>query len=182
MGRPKKYNTEEERLAVKREYNAKRYQEKRDKILAQSAERYKQNRDKILAQGAERYKQNKEKIIARQTEYQKNNKDKIREQKAEYHSTPKGRAISLVAAYRKADKKYNRGECTLTPEWVVDNVFSGQVCHYCGETDWIKLGVDRKDSSLPHTPENCVPCCKACNQKKGTTEYDEFMRRIGKIA
>lgn len=91
------------------------------------------------------------------------------------------RAKGLINTYRKADKNYNRGECTLDAQWVVDNVFSGQVCCYCGESDWHKLGCDRKDSSLPHTPENCVPCCLYCNLKKSTIPYDEFMRRIGKI-
>ena len=180
MGK-KTYKTEEERIAVKREYNAKRYQEKRDKILAQQAERYKQNKDKILAQRAERYKQNKDKILAKQAEYRKNNKDKIREQKAEYHSTPKGRAISLLSDYRKKDRKFNRGDCTIDAQWIVDNIFT-QSCHYCGETDWKKLGCDRKDSSLPHTPENVVCSCWDCNHKKNKTPYEEFMRMIGKIA
>lgn len=107
--------------------------------------------------------------------------EKVKQRQKHSRSTPNGRAGNLVSAYRQKDKKYNRGECTLTPEWIVDNVFSGQVCHYCGESDWTKLGVDRIDNTKPHTPDNVVVCCGECNLKKARCEYDEFMRLIGKV-
>ena len=122
-----------------------------------------------------------DKIRAQVTEYRKNNRDKIRAQVKEYNSTPKGRAYYLLNAYRREDKAKNRGECTLTKEWIIDNIFSGQCCHYCGKTDWHELGCDRIDNSLPHTPDNVVPCCWECNNKKHTTPYDEFMKLIGKV-
>ena len=115
------------------------------------------------------YQNNKEKIAAYHAEYD-----------AEYHSSPLGRATNILGNYRHADKLYNRGECTITPDWIVENIFS-QPCHYCGRTDWYELGCDRIDNSLPHTPDNVVPCCCECNKKRGTTPYDEFMKLIGKI-
>lgn len=162
MSGKKKYKTEEERKAARREIS-RRWREKNAEYNAE----YQQN--------------NKEKIAKQRAEYRKNNKEKIAEQNAEYRSTKYGRANNLLGGYRREDKKHNRGECTLTAEWIFDNVFSGQSCVYCGESDWMKLGCDRKDSSLPHTPENCVPCCKHCNDKKNTTPYDQFMRLIDKI-
>ena len=36
-------------------------------------------------------------------------------------------------------------------------------------------GVDRKDSSLPHTIENCLPCCWLCNKTKRKTSDIEFI-------
>lgn len=97
----------------------------------------------------------------------------LKEYKAEYNKTPMGRAVYLVNSYQKADKKYNRGECTLTAQWIIDNIFN-KPCHYCGETDWRKMGCDRIDNSLPHTPENVVPCCFECNSKRGRKSYEEF--------
>ena len=91
-----------------------------------------------------------------------------------------GRAEYLETNYKRLDKESNRGESTITAEWIVENIFT-QPCHYCGETDWKKLGCDRINNTLPHTPENVVPCCGKCNVKKGTIKYDEFMRMIGKI-
>lgn len=44
-------------------------------------------------------------------------------------------------------------------------------------------GVDRVDSKLGYTPENCVPCCKQCNFAKGSMSYDEFIAwRDGLVA
>ena len=140
MGRPKKYNTEEERKAARKEWN-KRWREA--------------NAVKVK-------------------EYQKR-------WIAEYRNTPMGRAIHLVSCYKRNDKKYNRGECTLTPKWVVDNIFN-KPCHYnCGETDWTKLGCDRIDNSKPHTPDNVVPCCEECNKKRGTMNYEEFLMSLSGI-
>lgn len=165
MGK-RKYNTEEERKAAQREYSKQYYQNNKEKLAKQMAERYKQKKDEILVQ---------------QAEYRKNNRDKIQAKNTKYRLTPKGRAVNLLhASYKKADKKYNRGECTLTADWIIENIFS-QPCHYCGETDWTKMGCDRIDNSLPHTPENCVPCCEHCNELKGTRPYDEFMRLIKKV-
>lgn len=150
MGRPRKYQTEEERIAAKRE----------------SRRRWRKANPEYQA---EYYQNNKEKIAEQKAEYQ-----------AEYRSTPKGRAGSLLSIYKQSDKRYNRGECTLTADWIVENIFS-QYCHYCGETDWKELGCDRIDNNLPHTPDNVVPCCCECNKKRGTTPYDEYMKMIKKL-
>ena len=79
-----------------------------------------------------------------------------------YISKPSGRANNLLTSYRREDKKYNRGECTLTAEWIVEHIFT-QPCAHCGESDWRKIGCNRLDNSLPHTPDNVEPCCKHCN-------------------
>lgn len=88
-----------------------------------------------------------------------------REANAKFRSTKYGRAINLLKDYSRLDRKYNRGECTLTPEWIVQNIFSGQCCAHCGETDWRKLGCNRLDNNLPHTPSNIEPCCWECNRE-----------------
>ena len=88
-----------------------------------------------------------------------------------------GRASYLVGSYRQSDKLCNRGECTLTPEWIIDNIFTSK-CHWCGETDWNKLGCDRIDNDKPHTPDNVNPCCDKCNKKRGTKTYEEFLEII----
>lgn len=177
MKRIRKYNTEEERKAARRESQRKYYQNNKEKILERHADYYQNNKEKI----AEYYQNNKEKITERKIEYYQNNKEKILEQIAAYRLTPFGRASNLVGTYKQNDERYNRGECTLTPEWIVEHIFN-EPCHYCGKPDWHELGCDRIDNSLPHTPDNVVPCCWECNIKKQKTPYDEYMRLIGKIA
>lgn len=170
MGRPRKYLTEEERKAAERESRRRWYHNNKEKIAE-----YK------VVYNAEYRQANKEHIAEYWAEWLQNNKEKRAEYQAEYRSTPLGRAIYLLDNYKRNDKDANRGECTLTPEWIVENIFS-QPCHYCGKTDWHELGCDRIDNSLPHTPDNVVPCCWECNNKKQKTPYDEFMKLIGKIA
>lgn len=175
MGKSK-YNTEEERKAAMKEYNAKRYQEHREKILAQHAE-WRKNNPKY---NTNYYKDHKAERDEYNAEYYKSHKNEKSEWSTKYHSTQKGRAINLVNNYRYVDKKYKREECTLTPEWVIDNIFS-KPCHYCGESDWTKMGCDRIDNTKSHTPDNVVPCCLECNLKRNNKTYDEFMRLIKKV-
>ena len=73
---------------------------------------------------------------------------------------------------------------------------SQKICEYCGgfqsnsvniaNTDrnssqyakdngkFLYNGLDRIDSNLPHTKENCVPCCKHCNYAKRDRTLEEF--------
>jgi hypothetical protein len=69
-------------------------------------------------------------------------------------------------------------------------------CHYCGAApnnkqnaasedkkssqyakdngDFIYNGLDRIDSNLPHTMDNCVPCCWICNRAKCAMTSEDF--------
>lgn len=42
-------------------------------------------------------------------------------------------------------------------------------------------GVDRLDSSIGYTTENCVPCCSTCNRMKGTMSVEDFIAHIERI-
>ena len=53
-------------------------------------------------------------------------------------------------------------------------------CIYCGRYD-NPNGIDRLDSSVGHTKENCVPCCRRCNQMKWDMSLDEFKEHISLI-
>lgn len=142
MGRPRKYQTEEERKEAHRA----------------SCTKWRENHKDYNA------------------EWRKNHKAENTIRKAEYKRTQIGRASTLISSYKHEDKKYGSGESTLTTEWIVTNVFSGQKCWYCGESDWHELGVDRIDNTLPHTPDNIVPCCAECNKKKARRTYDEWLK------
>ena len=160
MNRIKKYNTEEERKAAQKEA-IKRWWAAHPSYWA---EYYQNNKEKL----AEYRQNNKEKKAKYNTEYYQNNKEKIAKKQAEYHveyqSTPKGRAVNLVGTYKQEDNKYNRGECTLTADWIIEHIFT-QPCAHCGKTGWKIIGCNRLDNSLPHTPDNVEPCCAECNKK-----------------
>jgi len=58
-----------------------------------------------------------------------------------------------------------------------------QPCYYCGESkEGEVIGVDRLDSLMKYTINNCVPCCKTCNFMKGTLSMSRFIQHSHKIA
>lgn len=72
-----------------------------------------------------------------------------------------------------------------------------QNCYYCnskgkqpeylGKTKYCKYeikainGIDRVNSNLGYTLDNCVPCCTKCNIAKNTLSQKEFLDHIEKI-
>lgn len=159
MGRPRKYKTDEEAKAAKR---------------AQNAEWRKNNPEYM----SEWRKNNLEKFKENIKRWQDKNdwNSYMSKYMANRRLEPMGRAKYLELNYKRLDEENHRGECTLTAEWIVENIFT-KPCHYCGETDWKKLGCDRIDNSLPHTPDNVVPCCGDCNAKRGRMTYDKFIKQ-----
>lgn len=72
--------------------------------------------------------------------------------------------------YRTSDKK--RGlESTLTAEQLREIL--SKECSYCGSS--FKMTADRKDNSLGHTFENCVPACFRCNIMRTHVPYDAWL-------
>ena len=72
---------------------------------------------------------------------------------------------------RQDSKKYPYSE-DFTDEMFFEKMKDG--CVYCGD---MATSVDRLDSSLGHTPDNCVGCCWPCNQSKGNSDPDTFLRK-----
>ena len=111
-------------------------------------------------------------------DYYRQNRDRIRAKNTEYNSTPIGRAKNLLRSYRQSDKEYNRGECTLTEDYILEHIFT-QPCAHCGETDWRKLGANRLDNNLPHTPSNVEPCCFSCNCELENPKKQVYQYTLG---
>jgi hypothetical protein len=62
-----------------------------------------------------------------------------------------------------------------------------QKCFYCGVYNKTKIGkcaggIDRKDSNLDYTIDNCVPCCTTCNFMKGVLNNNMFLKQCINIA
>lgn len=193
----RKYRNSEKGKAKRKEYaSTYKYtpsEEQKEKYREQAYDRYQTNKDEINEARRNKYatdEEYKNKVSERNKEYRDSNKEKLKEYKdshkeetkeynKNYSKTKVGRANNLLGSYRANDLKYNRGECTLTPSFIVNEIFT-KSCVYCGESDWRKIGCDRKDSSLPHTEDNVVPCCLSCNSKKGSISYDEYIKMLEK--
>lgn len=82
----------------------------------------------------------------------------------DWRNTPYGRATYLLTNYKKMDKMngFNENLCDLTPQWIVENIFS-KPCAHCSKTGWEVIGCNRIDNEKPHTIDNVEPCCMNCN-------------------
>ena len=55
-------------------------------------------------------------------------------------------------------------------------------CFYCGEFGRNTInGIDRMDDDRGYFKENCVPCCKDCNESKGSLHIKEFVAQCARI-
>lgn len=68
-------------------------------------------------------------------------------------------------------------------------------CYYCGKKpsqamigrrgvtngEYIYNGIDRKDSNLGYTLENCVPCCGRCNEAKMSENKEDFLLWVEQV-
>jgi len=70
--------------------------------------------------------------------------------------------------YKKLDRY--KTDFNLTLDWVKENL--PKPCIYCG---FESNGFDRKDNSIGHTINNCVPCCTECNNgRMDNFSHEEF--------
>jgi hypothetical protein len=56
-------------------------------------------------------------------------------------------------------------------------------CYICGKepNENHVSGIDRYDSNIGYTVENCKPCCTECNIMKNNTDYPDFIKQCRKI-
>lgn len=184
MGRKKKYQTEEERIAARRE-SARKWREANPEKVKERNRKYAENNpEKVKESKRKWYEANSEKVKEYVRKWYEENKDDFNAYHKEWIKEKRkkdpilARAQRICDSYRTNDKKYNRGKCALTAKWIIENIFS-KPCFYCGETGWEIMGCDRINNDLPHTPNNVVPCCKECNNKRRSKPFEEFCKEMG---
>ncbi len=169
------------------------------------------SKEKERAYNARRYVENKEMILARNARWTAANPDKVKAISKRYHATPSWREISRakcaryaathavqIAAQRKGyraehveeirareaqyrhshrcnsstityhQQKRDNGGTFSSAAWLHVKSLFGQCCAYCGKR--VKL---TQDHVVPvskggwHFSGNIVPACKSCNSRKG---------------
>lgn len=114
------------------------------------------------------------------------------------HCTSRGKKIAkdpkvvgIKSLYRmcKTQAGYRNIEFNLTKEQYENFLFLP--CYYCGESEkstWKRYnqvlnynGIDRIDSNLGYSIDNCVTCCKHCNTAKMNLTQSQFFDIIKKI-
>lgn len=107
---------------------------------------------------------------------------------------------TIAAPINCVKGEYMRGAAERNLEWkLTDSEFENLIfsnCFYCGckpkvyKSDnrfnktgnlFLRVGIDRKDSSKGYTLENCVSCCDICNRMKMQMSENTFLNRIEQI-
>ena len=142
--------------------------------------------EKQKAYDAEYYQKNKEKRKEQVKHYDENNKEKKQEQQRKRLEDRKQHAVDSMKLCEIIDQKKWDLWCDeikrkdtkhpYSDDFTNDVVFEIMVqgCFYCGD---IATTVDRIDSKLGHTIDNCVGCCYGCNMSKGTADPSTFVRK-----
>ena len=105
----------------KKEMDRLYYLRNKSRILERRRQRYQENKEKELEQSKKYYDEHKDEISEYYKQYQEANSDKLKQYKKGFYSTMHGRALRLLGHYRREDKKYKRGECTLTEQWIIED-------------------------------------------------------------
>ena len=172
--------TEEERKERRRASRKKYEDANKEKVTAYRREwqrkKREENREEYLEKLRAYHAARKDKAKVYNEKYRAEHKEEILECSRKYRATKRGRAVALAGAYAAKDRR--KGYCTeniINAEWIENNIFNGQTCYYCGESDWTKLGVDRIDNSRGHTPDNCICACWECNNERKKKSVEEFV-------
>ena len=132
----------------------------------------------------------KDPVIERQYQknYRANNKDKRAKINVQTNTDSKQYASDCIASgeiidQRKWDKWCNKIKRSaennkrpypigFTNYVMFEMMLKG--CFYCGD---VATTIDRIDSTLYHTLDNCVGCCEGCNYSKGASDPSTFVKK-----
>jgi 5-methylcytosine-specific restriction endonuclease McrA len=120
-------------------------------------------------------KEHNEELSEKGKKYYKDNRERVRALSQKNSRTPRGRFSHLRASARTRNIAVE-----LSFEEFYSLIKDG-VCTYCKETLSPSGGaLDRKNSILGYSQENCVPCCKVCNRMRGKDDisYDEMFEVV----
>lgn len=172
--------------AKKREY----YQEHKEEILQKNSE-YRESHKAEKAERDKKYAQeHKEQIQQYQKEYREEHKLSNAEYQKQYRIKNKDRLDAYKKSSHNRYKNYQRNAKTKDRNFdLSENDFieiSKRPCIYCGEySDTYNgepfSGVDRVDSKLGYSLDNCVPCCATCNRMKLDLDVNDWIDKMKQI-
>ena len=145
------------------------------------------NKEKKKEMAKYYYQENKEEYRERKRKYYEDNVDKIKEQTTLYREKIYQDAYDSISSgmiinrknwdmWCKEIKRHAKNKHPYSEDFTNDIMFEmmAQGCFYCGD---IATTIDRLDSILDHTLDNCVTCCHGCNMSKGTVDSSTFIRK-----
>ena len=127
---------------------------------------YKANREKRLTACSEYYQKNKARISEKGKKY----REKVHDRIVAYRKTEK----NIYSVYKSGAKKRDL-DFDLTFDQFMS--FWQQDCSYC-KRPIPTIGIDRVDSNIGYSLENCVSCCSICNCMKLDHSLEEWQTNM----
>lgn len=170
----------------KREY----YERNKEKILKRCAEYTALHKEEKAARDRKYAQEHKEEKQQYQKEYRESHKEANAEYQRQYRIKNKDRLDKYkksphvrYTVYQRNAKNKNRNFDLSEDDFIE---ISKRPCVYCGEySDTYNgepfNGIDRIDSSLGYSIENCVPCCATCNRMKMDLDVNDWMGKMKQI-
>ena len=172
------------------EYQAKYRAQNKERLKKYNAEYRDRNKEHLKEQNLKYRTEHKERIKEYNSNYREEHKERIKEYLNIYHTNyicdikqhtlncmKTGNIIepykwSLFCKEIKRTNNKNPYSIDFTDDVMFEMMVKG--CFYCGN---IATSIDRIDSTLGHTIDNCVGCCKGCNISKGVADPATFIRK-----
>lgn len=169
-----------------KEYNIKRYINKKDKIKVQNRDYYENNKDKVKKlfekNSREYYAKHKERYKKRNDKYRAEHEEYYREYFRTYHIFHPDKRIEHETRRRE---RMDKLPFTLTGEqWIYIKACFDNSCAYCGKTEEDELKECNRQLSQDHfisvvdgggyTLENMIPACTQCNCSKHDKDFFEW--------
>lgn len=159
-----------------------------EKRREKQKEYYEKNKDQISEKNKEYYEKNKEKKKKYDIKYNEKNKEKRKEYSAQRYEDHKQHAMDSIVSGEIIDQYKWDMMCGIikrcakqkkhpySEDFTDDIIFEmmNRGCFYCGD---IATTIDRLDSKLNHTLDNCVGSCHGCNNSKGAADPDTFIKK-----
>lgn len=160
-----------------KEYNARRYQEKKDEIKVQNREYYDNNKEKYKPL----FKENHHRWYKDNIDEYNRNSIKWREEHSEYFKEyhknyfKENPEKTIEASKRRVERMKLQPYTLTTKQWKYIKAKFNNCCAYCGQE--IPL---QQEHFIPvasegaYTIDNIIPACKRCNAKKHDSDYFEW--------
>ena len=105
--------------------------------------------------------------------YREANRDKVNAYHKAHSQSQRGRYNSYKSGAKRRSLPFELSFDEFMIFWQAN-------CHYCGD-QIATIGIDRIDSNVGYSLENCVPCCARCNYVKLDYDIEETNMHILKM-
>ena len=147
------------------------YDKNKERLNARARARYQLNKEARQAQIKAWSVANKEKLQAYQQRYYQENRQAVLHRMSVADQTPHRRYSVLKSTAKKRGITVGITEAEYTAL-----LRENSICTYCGGIIDVKKGsgLDRLDPSQGYITGNIAPCCRLCNNAKGTMSLSTF--------